>query len=168
MSTSIVMPMVTAVLLAFLMLGFGAFQEVQLRTALSTNQVAVRSSERVQTRITAKSAVVSGEGTTLTLQFANDGGLSLTDFDQMDLIVDYAVTPNQRVVAYLTYTEGGPLAGQWRVVGLSPDTLHPGLWNPGETLTIEAKLPASIPASRNGVAILAAPNGVTGTTYFSR
>ena len=88
------------------------------------------------------------------LVFRNTGTLHLADFDRWDLMVEYydaQETPALHT-AWLPYTSGVPLNGEWTVEGLyldaaanQPEVFEPGVLNPGEELLVHARLSPEIP-----------------------
>lgn len=163
--SSIATPILLTVMMAFLVLGFAGFQQFQVRTALSTRQAAEMVSDRVRTQLEVK-AVDLTDAVDLYLDLHNAGSVTISDYVNMDLIVDYP-SAQGHVISRLTYTAGGILPGQWRIAAIAPDTLHPGLWNQGETLTIQATLPQPVQNGEWGVVVVSTPNGITTSAYFS-
>ena len=100
----------------------------------------------------------------------NDGVTSISNFDEMDVIVQMVEgnSPPQS----LTYNSGdSPTStGDW-AKDLTPfstsDAFQPGIFNPGETIVIQAKLSLTVAGDSNATMTVAVPNGVTGTRTVS-
>ena len=104
------------------------------------------SAERARTIISINDT--TGDTATLTVEVMNAGSttihplrLSLVDYSIMDIIVQFPgldTTPRR-----LAYTESSPPgSGEWTKSLISTsDKFEPGIFNPGETMIITAKLP---------------------------
>jgi hypothetical protein len=168
-------PILLTIVLAFFVFGLVSTQHSQTVLALATAESARLAGDRAHTAVSVRAAWAIQSD--LTLEVLSTGGVSIADFERMDLFVDYTgivqrgtwptPTTTERVAVRLQYTSGVPVAGEWRVAGLAPDLLHPGIWNPGETLTIEAVLPRAGLEGTLGSAVLSTPNGVTASGYFT-
>lgn len=173
--SSIAAPILLTVVFAFFVLGLASAQQSQMRLALAAAEGTRLAGERMRTAIEIRA--ITAADSSLSLEAANIGGVSIVDFQRADLIVDYTgiVEPGndqnppvtERVIVRLSFTTLAPAAGEWRVAAIVPDALHPGLWNPGESVTIEAALPRAGMGGTSGVLVLGTPNGVTATSYFT-
>ena len=93
----------------------------------------------------------------LALVVINTGATRVLDIGKMDVIVQFGSGAN--AAQRLTYTPSGPPAvGQWTETGLS-GSFEPGIFNPGESLTIDGK--ALLVETGTGVITMGTPNGVT-------
>ena len=136
--------------------------------ATSAKDAIDRSGERARTMFRIENTTVSGAGADLTVQVENIGAMSISDFPHMDLIVKYThpVTGSPPVIGFLPYTEGGLGNNQWTVNSITPDGFEPGVWNPGESMTLGVKLDPPQKTSTTGTLAVASPNGVSATAYF--
>lgn len=120
--------------------------------------------------ITSISASDSGNGTDVTAQVVNTGEEGIARFNEMDVLVDY-IEPQgggTRVVARLTYVSGSPGDQQWTVEGMTPDILHPGMWDPDETATITLRLVPPVKSSTYATVAIVLPRGASDSAYFTR
>ena len=129
----------------------------------SSTDVAIRlSGQQARTEIDITSAAADGT-CLLTLSVSNTGATTMVDPSKMDVIVQFpgGVTPP----ASLSFVEVSTvLSNEWRVAGIT-GLFHPGLWNPGETMSIEAKLVLS--AGDDGTVTVVGTNGVIDTAPFT-
>ena len=120
------------------------------------------SGDRARTAIKIPSSSIGDDPCDLTITIANTGTTAISDFSKMDIIVQFirgSNTPDN-----LTFSEGdSPNEGEWSVYSISGQ-VEPGILNPGETLTIYAKLDLDEPSS--GVLTVGTPNGITDTRLF--
>ena len=103
---------------------------------------------------------VTGCGT-FSATVGSAGRTSVSDFSQMDVLVDYTDGADAKVVLHLTNK------GDWSVTALSPDTYDTNIWNPQESATI---IYAAVPPPKSntqGTVIIGSPQGVTASAYFS-
>ena len=143
------------------------FLTTSLITFRSTlfGDVAVSSASREASRVIgenarAEIAIDSAVGDTfcsLTLAVLNTGATRVLDIEKMDVIVQFGAGNN--AAQQLTYTPSGPpLVGQWTDTALS-GSFEPGIFNPGESLTIEGK--ALLIETGTGTITVGTPSGVT-------
>jgi len=93
--------------------------------------------ENLRTEISIDS-VVGDTFCSLTLDLTNIGATRVVEIDKMDVIVQFASGNNtpQR----LAYVPSGPVAvGEWTNSSIT-GTFEPGILNPAESLTIDAKV----------------------------
>ena len=86
----------------------------------------------------------------------------------MDVIVQFTQANN--APQSLEYTTGGTPSstGEWaKTVTSATDKFEPGLFNPGETMVIKAKLNLTQAGDTSGILTVGTPNGVTDTATFS-
>jgi hypothetical protein len=162
--SAIATPIILTVMLSFLVLGTAAVQQMQAALAYATRHAATVANDRVLTQV--EIVEVEYNDVDLSVQVLNRGGVAITDYRNMDILVDYTAGGGGRVVSRLTFTTGAYGSGNWRINRLVPDGLHPGLWNPGETLTIQGRLPDPVDVSDTATVVVATPNGQTASAYF--
>jgi hypothetical protein len=107
---------------------------------------------------------------TLEVVLENTGQVRLAEFDKWDFIVNYRDAEGANHVAWLPYA-AVPAANEWNVswihLGGAPEVFEPNVLNPGEQIMLKVVLdPAPGPGTTNMV-VVATPNGVTASTYFS-
>jgi len=108
-----------------------------------------------------------GPGTpNLTVNVKNTGTTSVYDYPHMDFIVAYTEVGGTQVIGRLTYTEGPLGNNQWHQSAITPSVFEPGAWNPGDIMTLDAKLDPSQKVGTRGRLSVATPNGVVDTTPF--
>jgi len=134
-------------------------------TSLTSIQAVDRKGDRARTDLSIESA--TGGVTDLTVTVKNTGITSVYNFPQMDFIVEYTLATGNQVFARLTYTTGPLGDNQWKKTSITPDDFQPGAWNPGETITMEAKLSPKQKANTTGTVAVATPNGVALPANFS-
>jgi archaellum component FlaF (FlaF/FlaG flagellin family) len=123
-------------------------------------------------------SVVFSNPTTLRINVTNVGGVGVpeSEFKKVDVLVAYtAAATGVRVVEYLKYNPSGG-AGTWRVSsvstsGVSGESINPicpcptagrGVWDPGETLVIQAFLSQAADTTQRANMLVATPWGVYG------
>jgi archaellum component FlaF (FlaF/FlaG flagellin family) len=123
-------------------------------------------------------SVVFSNPTTLRINVTNVGGVGISEskFKKVDVLVAYtAATTGVRVVEYLKYNPSGGV-GTWSVSsvstsGVAGESINPicpcptagkGVWDPGETLVIQAFLSQAADTTRKAAALVATPWGVYG------
>ncbi|NQW22961.1 MAG: hypothetical protein HQ475_05895 [SAR202 cluster bacterium] len=93
----------------------------------------------------------------LTLVVLNTGATRVLNIEEMDVIVQFGIGNN--AAQQLAYTPSGPPAvGQWTDTTLT-GSFEPGIFNPGESLTIDGK--ALLIEAGIGTITVGTPNGVT-------
>jgi hypothetical protein len=107
---------------------------------------------------------------TLEVIMENTGQVRLAEFEKWDFIVHYRDAAGANHVAWLPHADV-PAANQWGVswirLGGAAEVFEPKVLNPGEQIMLRAVLdPVPGPGTTNMV-VVATPNGVTASTYFS-
>lgn len=160
---SVVLPggLIMAILLLTSVLLFGTSLRSWTAQAQSFKELADVNTQRVGSVIDITSTSVGGSGSNVTVVVKNTGSQSITSFPQMDVIMHYTASNNNLTVTYLVYTTSSLSNGQWTKTIISPDSFNPGLWDPGETLTIDLQVAPGIKAGTTGTVVVATPRGVT-------
>jgi hypothetical protein len=91
----------------------------------------------------------------------NAGSTSFTDVSEMDVLVDYVDAADNKVASRLQLGVG------WSISSITPDDRDPNLWNSAETAAIVFTLDSELKPDTSGVFIIAAPQGVTDSAYFT-
>ena len=117
--------------------------------------------------ITGTSASDSGGVTDITVIVKNTGSTSISNFTNVDVVVDYPDASDSKVVTRLTYVVSSPGSNQWTVSGLSPDTFDPNIWSPDEVATLDLKVSPQVKSAASGTVVVATPYGVLDLAYFT-
>ena len=130
--------------------------------SLEAKAAANRQADRLDTGmdITSVTQAVTGCGT-YSATVNNAGRASVSDFTEMDVLVDYTDSADARVVSHLTNDV------DWSLTALSPDTYDPNVWNPRESATIVFAAVPPPKSSTRGTVIIGAPLGVIASAYFT-
>ena len=168
MSATIAGLLILAVFLAGVLMMFRSTLFGNVSTGSALREAAQIEGERSRTEIDLTDGSVSTAGGVCILIVTgdNDGVTAISDFDEMDVIVQMVEgnNPPQR----LTYNSGDSptSAGDW-AKNLTPfatsDAFQPGIFNPGETFEIKVKLSLTVGGDSNATVTVGAPNGVTTT-----
>ena len=138
-------------------------------TGVAIREVSELTGERVRTEISFVTSTVSGSN--LTVDVENTGNTSITAYTRMDLIVDYIRTgggpSGTQNVERLAYVASSPRNLEWTDLSLTPDTYQPGIWDPGETLRMDADLnPPKTGDGNTNTVWVSTPNGVVTVGIF--
>lgn len=139
----------------------------QDRIQVSRQAMEARMLDRARTDLASISAQVSDDGAAVELTVRNTGQTKLADFDQWDLILQYYDAGAAYHIVWVPYEKANPPAlNTWSVEDISLDIYDPGIFNPGETITVQFKVsPAVGPETINQVA-LATPSGIGVSSLF--
>jgi len=128
-------------------------------------EMEARSGEQVRTQLAIASVTSSSPYVDVDLQ--NDGSTALTDYDRMDVIVQYVTGSGAPTLVWIPYTSG-PLANNtWIVQGITNDAFEPGILNPGETLRMRIWLDPPAGGGSTNRLLVATDLGVTVSTTFT-
>jgi len=101
----------------------------------------------------------------------NSGQTKLASFEKWDLIVQYYDDSGNYYTVWLPYAEGIPGDNEWQMTGIYLDgqaeTFEPNVLNPGEEISIEARLNPAVGANTTNLVVVATPNGVPASMSFS-
>lgn len=109
-------------------------------------------------------------GALFQVDISNSGNTAVSTFDKMDVIVNYKATSNQATVTTrLDYvdTTAAPDNNEWTDATTTPNLFQPGIWDPGETLTLDTRLSPQRASGTSGVIHVSTPNGVVVSGAFS-
>ena len=161
MGTSVAALIVLAVLITAVVLMARSTIVSNTVVGLATKSAVDRSGERARTMFITEA--VTGSGSNLTLQVKNTGITSIWDFPHMDFIVTYTEPAGggTTVVSWLPFTEGGLGDNQWTMTIITPDDIEPGIWNPGERMTLDAVLAPPRKVGTIGTVAVGTPNGIS-------
>jgi len=158
----------TVVLFGVLTLTY-AYISAQDTILESWREMEERLGDRARTNLSPVGAETISE-TMVEVTLSNDGDTKLADFDQWDVIVQYD-SAGGNVVEWLSYsTEESLMSGEWgnnngEDIG---DILEPGIFNPGEVMTITLVVAPTVALGTTNLATIATPNGITASTVFTR
>ncbi|MCH8898196.1 MAG: hypothetical protein IIC33_07880 [Chloroflexi bacterium] len=91
----------------------------------------------------------------------NTGEELVTDFSDMDALVDYTDSGGNPVMKRLTH------ATDWSVASISPDNVDSNSWNPNETATLNLTVSPALSLQTRGRVVLITPQGVGDSAYFT-
>ena len=172
METSVGGMLVMGVLLATIILISRAIVVSNTMMGTAITDAADVAGERTRTNLEFQSAVsaISTGSTDLTVTVKNVGSTSVSDYDRMDLIVAYespgGLGPT-REVRRLKYTSGVLSSNQWKDASRFPDFVQPRIWDPGETLTMAARIAPEQISGTTGTVHVSTPNGVVAFGSFT-
>ncbi len=110
-------------------------------------------------------------GNTLDIILENSGQTRLADYDNWDVIVQYYDDSGIYHILWLPYTEDILGDNEWQVAWIHLDgtdeVYEPNILNPREQIKIRAQLNPAPGAGTTNMAVVATPNGITASTYFS-
>jgi archaellum component FlaF (FlaF/FlaG flagellin family) len=133
----------------------------------SWRQVELISEERLGTDLKVLSTEVNPDGSDITVVVLNDGRTSLSEFERMDLIVNYDGADLQRHNRWLPYTEElVQPSNTWKITAFVGDFRNPGVLDSGEQMTINIKISPPALAGLDRWFVLATDTGVTYSVYF--
>ena len=104
-------------------------------------------------------ADASSDCLTYTAQVANTGETKISDFTEMDVLVQYTNSGDTKVASRLAYTT------DW-TISMSPDDRDANIWNPDETATITFTLASAPKLDTRGTVVVVTPQGVLDSNYF--
>ena len=109
---------------------------------------------------------------TLEVTLQNTGQAKLADFDKWDLIVQYYDGSGVYYTKWLPFTEGTLGDNEWEVAGISLDggseVYEPDVLNQNESILLIAQLDPAVGDNTTNMVVVATPDGVTASTYFTR
>lgn len=112
------------------------------------NNLAIHQETRMRTAIEIQNTTIAGQ--TLYVEVKNTGSEPIVDIPSVDIYLQ-----SEGVPVYIPY-------GNWSNVNITPDEIHPGGLDPGETLTLAVEFGG---ASSTWVQVVT-PNGVYSSAYL--
>jgi hypothetical protein len=132
-------------------------------------EVGQRSETILRTKLSPVSADMPAADT-MDVVMENTGQVRLADFDKWDFIVHYRDGDGTNHVEWLPYA-ASPGDNEWNVAWIRLDgaaeVFEPNVLNPGEQVLLRAQLDPPAGAGTTNMVVVATPNGVTASTYFS-
>ena len=142
-------------------------------TACSFAEVSEMDRETLRIDISMLSASINKERNTLEVALKNNGQAALSSFEQWDCIIQYYDYTGDYRTIWFPYVAGEPDDNQWTVKGIylsaaeeTPETLEPGILNPGEEMIIQVELNPVAGKHTTNLAIISTPKGVTSSIHF--
>jgi hypothetical protein len=131
--------------------------------------------ERGETLIRTELTPVSSSLTaanTLEVLLENTGQAKLADFDKWDFIVQYYDDTGSYHSEWLPYTSGTLGDNEWEVseILLNGETeiYEPNVLNQNESMLLVAQLEPAVGDNTTNMVVIATPDGITASTYFTR
>jgi archaellum component FlaF (FlaF/FlaG flagellin family) len=124
------------------------------------------SEERLGTDLTVVSTQLDGTNTLITAVIQNDGRTALSEFEAMDIIINYEGSDTQRYINWLSYEEAVLQDNTWTVASVAGDYRNPGVLDAGEQMTIRIQVNPSVASAPERWFVLATDTGVSYTVYF--
>jgi archaellum component FlaG (FlaF/FlaG flagellin family) len=125
------------------------------------------SEERLGTEMAVISTSLDPGGTQLTATLRNSGRTSISDFEHMDVIVNYDGTDATRYNRWVPFSDDiAPPANTWTVAGIANDFRNPGILDTGEDLTISVQLSPAADAAPERWITISTNTGITYSAYF--
>ena len=132
-----------------------------------------RADSRADTRIAGPLGLTVSATSTVEITLVNEGDSALALFADWDVLFEVQESPGL-AIAYLTYTTStSPSANQWAIKGIylnaassTPETIDPGVFNPGEEMVIVANPSPSVQSGTHDRASFVTPNGSTAKVIF--
>ncbi|MDI3507486.1 MAG: archaeal flagellar protein FlaF [Methanomicrobiaceae archaeon] len=124
---------------------------VEAQSSLAAQQEA-----RMRTAIAIQETTLNNQS--LSVEVDNTGSEPVVDISSIDVYLHYETGP-----VYIPYEKGD--VNYWNNVRINPDGVHPGQWDPDETLTLivtfeEGATPICVQ--------VVTPNGVSASAYITR
>ena len=109
---------------------------------------------------------------TLEVVLQNTGQVKLADFDKWDFIVQYYDDTGVYYSEWLPFTNGTLGDNEWEVSEIQLDggteVYEPNVLNQGESILLTAQLNPAVGANTTNMVVVATPDGITASTYFTQ
>jgi hypothetical protein len=109
---------------------------------------------------------------TLEVILENTGQAKLADFDKWDFIVQYYDDTGTYYSKWLPCTSGTLGDNEWKVSEISlnggAEIYEPNVLNQSETILLVAQLEPAVGDNTTNMVVIATPDGITASTYFTR
>ena len=164
---SIIAPgiMVITVFLLASALMFGTFLTASATQGDSLKDLATTNTAQAGDQLNITSAVVDNPDTgDLTVTVDNTGSRSTPDFSRMDVILEYTDTSDNAVVIYIDHSTAAPLANEWTVSGIAPDSFNPNMWDSDEVITIDILVSPAVKSNTAALVAVVTPWGISDTS----
>lgn len=154
------------VTLGVLMAGILFTLSGQMMRVLGGTLTSARTSvvEQVQTRFEVTNKTLTA--TTLEVALKNSGTATIGSIAQSVILLQVGGGAAGTHTLWVGYDPTGATPETWRIQGLAPDTLNPGMWDAQETLTVVVQLPALPPGESVQSMVFTSRSGATVRTYI--
>ncbi len=109
---------------------------------------------------------------TLEVVLQNTGQARLADFDKWDFIIQYYDDTGVYHSEWLPHTGGTLGDNEWEVTGIelngATEIYDPNVLNQSESLLLKAQLNPVVGANTTNMVVVATPDGITASIYFSQ
>lgn len=140
-------------------------------STMGLEDVRQRGETLMRTELTPVSSNLTAANT-LEVILQNTGQAKLADFDKWDFIVQYYDDTGVYYTKWLPFTAGALGDNQWEVAGISLDgeteVYEPNVLNESESILLVAQLEPAVGDNTTNMVVVATPDGVTASTYFTR
>ncbi len=106
--------------------------------------------------------------TAITVDVQNTGNTSVSDFANMEYVIQYTTTAGggTETAEIMAYVAGSSANGTWDILSITPDSVQPGVWDPGETIRMSGNLSGTPQSGTTGAVWVSTPDGaVIGGTF---
>ncbi|MFC1967494.1 hypothetical protein ACFLV2_02530 [Chloroflexota bacterium] len=140
-------------------------------TTVGLEEISQRGEEIMRTELSPTGTSVNGSRSLVNINLENSGQTKLYNFEKWDIIVQYYDDGGGYHTVWLPYTEGTPDNNEWTVQWIhlngETETFEPNVLNPGEEISLQAKVDPVIGVDTINMVVVATPNGISATTTFS-
>ncbi len=149
-----------------------AFIESQDRLNTAWQEMESRQDTVLHTALQAVDSHTTEAGAIVEFTLRNTGSIKLADFDRWDVIIQYQAGEKQ--ILWLPYRLAPLADNHWMVAGLYhqsaqtvPESIEPGVLNPGEEIVLQARLNPPIAAGSPAQILISTGSGSSVSTVFS-
>jgi archaellum component FlaF (FlaF/FlaG flagellin family) len=132
---------------------------------LKQSETAIGAQNR--TAVEATGSSIDPTGANITITMLNDGQTDLSQYDKMDVVLQYFDENGVRYDKWIPYTSGALAADTWTTGTFTNDAFEPGILNPGESVDINIRVNPPVGAGTTNRAVIGTENGVTMQTLFA-
>jgi archaeal flagellar protein FlaF len=125
---------------------------------------------QMNTAITVEYDYVNVSDNNITFVMHNTGDTKITNISSLQMIISfYGRTNTSSPLTYwIPYTSDiNSTDLGWTVLGITPDFVDPGMWNPGEAMACKVVVPEIPPTGDTCWLVVTAPNGASTSGYFN-
>lgn len=132
---------------------------------LKQSETAIGAQNR--TAVEATGSSIDPTGANITITMLNDGQTDLSQYDKMDVVLQYFDENGVRYDKWIPYTSGALAADTWTTGTFTNDAFEPGILNPGESVEINIRVNPPVGTGTTNRAVIGTENGVTMQTLFA-
>ena len=132
---------------------------------LKQSETAIGAQNRTSLEATGSS--IDPTGANITITVLNNGQTNVSQYAQMDVVLQYFDENGVRYDKWIPYTSGALNADTWTTGTFTNDVFEPGILNPGESMEVTVRVNPPVGAGTTNRAVIGTENGVTLQTYFS-